>query len=135
MVPSAWTLCPEMNPLRKICSSELVLILWHVHTLTQTKRTVNHLLKAQRALLRDPTALTQVTHGGSGGSGSDGGGAGRSGPGDERCGCTEPVTVESSVWSHCGLINSVAVWSGRRGLELGWWPRLWHESESARPSS
>ena len=44
LVPSAWTLCPEMNPLRKICSSELVLILWHVHTLTQTKRTVNHLL-------------------------------------------------------------------------------------------
>ena len=37
LIPSAWTLCPEMNPLRKICSSELVLILWHVHTLTQTK--------------------------------------------------------------------------------------------------
>jgi hypothetical protein len=28
--------------------------------------------KAQRALLRDPTARTQVTHGGSGGSGSSG---------------------------------------------------------------
>ena len=37
LIPSAWTLCPEMNPLQNICSSELVLILWHVHTLTQTK--------------------------------------------------------------------------------------------------
>ena len=51
----------------------------------------NHLLKAQRALLRDPTARSQVTHGGSGGSsvGSSGGSSGGCGDGGD-IGITSP---------------------------------------------
>ena len=72
---------------------------------------VNHLLKAQRALLRDPTARTQVTHGGSGcssGGCGDGGDIGITGPGDS--------TEQQHSAQHSGLSGELGM-SKRAGVE------------------